>query len=152
MSAGRDTEDRNARFVSTDSAGTADEDVQSVSSAGISAGGLSRDEHRDMLLASLLEDHYRTLAAELINTASPGSNYTRSSPEVQVLGQHLYREASQKLSSGRLLPAAATARVRMALAEDRGIRETARLTGVSPTKVLGIKREIDAEQGTTPIA
>ena len=109
MSAGRDTEDRNARFISTDSAGTDDEDVQSVSSAGISAGGVSRDEHRDMLLASLLEDHYRTLAAELINTASPGNHYTRSSPEVQVLGQHLYREASQKLSSGRLLPAVATA-------------------------------------------
>lgn len=109
MSAGKDTEDGNARFLSTDSAVTDDEDIQSVSSAGISAGGMSRDEHRDMLLASLLEDHYRTLAAELINTASPGSNYTRSSPEAQVLGQHLYREASQKLSSGRLLPAAATA-------------------------------------------
>jgi hypothetical protein len=49
------------------------------------------------------------------------------------------------------LPAAATTRVRVA-AEGRGIRETARLTGVSPTKVLGIRREIEAEQGAVPAA
>lgn len=73
-------------------------DLQSELSVG---SGASID--RDVMLASLLEDHFRTLAAELLNSSHPGKGYTRHSPEVQPLAEQLFRQTGQTLSSNSLL-------------------------------------------------
>ncbi|RYP40692.1 hypothetical protein DL767_001550 [Monosporascus sp. MG133] len=65
--------------------------------------GTSLDEYRNMILASLLEDYYRTRAADYFNKAHPGKNYTRQSPEVQPLAEQLFTRAGQALSSNGLL-------------------------------------------------
>ncbi len=65
--------------------------------------GASIDGHRDMMLSSLLEDYFRTRAAEFLNAAHPGKNYTRQSPEVQPLAQQLFRQAGHVLSSNQLI-------------------------------------------------
>ncbi|RYP59801.1 hypothetical protein DL770_010137 [Monosporascus sp. CRB-9-2] len=65
--------------------------------------GTSIDEYRNMILASLLEDYYRTRAADYFNKAHPGKNYTRQSPEVQPLAEQLFTRAGQALSSNGLL-------------------------------------------------
>ena len=67
------------------------------------------DRHRDFMFASLLEEFFKTRAAELINIGSPGSSYHRSSPEVQPLARKLYGDARQALASNSILPAAITA-------------------------------------------
>ncbi|KAI0376961.1 kinase-like protein [Hypomontagnella monticulosa] len=60
------------------------------------------DEHRNMMLASLLEDYIRTRAAEYMSSAH-GKNYTRQSPEIQSLARQLYTEASRALASNGVL-------------------------------------------------
>ncbi|ORY55690.1 kinase-like domain-containing protein [Pseudomassariella vexata] len=66
------------------------------------------DDHRHMMLASLLEDHFRMRAAEFLNTTN-GTNYTRHSREVQPLARQLFAQATQTLSSNGLLsPTAAS--------------------------------------------
>ncbi|RYP50938.1 hypothetical protein DL769_010882 [Monosporascus sp. CRB-8-3] len=65
--------------------------------------GTSIDEYRNMILASLLEDYYRTRAADYFNKAHPGKYYTRQSPEVQPLAEQLFTRAGQALSSNGLL-------------------------------------------------
>ncbi|RYP44350.1 hypothetical protein DL768_009187 [Monosporascus sp. mg162] len=65
--------------------------------------GTSIDEYRNMILASLLEDYYRTRAADYFNKAHPGKIYTRQSPEVQPLAEQLFTRAGQALSSNGLL-------------------------------------------------
>ncbi|KAI1212056.1 kinase-like domain-containing protein [Annulohypoxylon truncatum] len=92
-------------------------DTQSISSSGqtksISASrdSSSRDsveDHRNMIIASLLEDYIRTRAAEVLNAANPGKNYTRQSPEIQPLVRQLFAEASHKLSENGILAESAT--------------------------------------------
>ncbi|RYO79561.1 hypothetical protein DL766_010459 [Monosporascus sp. MC13-8B] len=65
--------------------------------------GTSIDEYRNIILASLLEDYYRTRAADYFNKAHPGKNYNRQSPEVQPLAEQLFSRAGQALSSNGLL-------------------------------------------------
>ena len=60
-------------------------------------------QHQEMLLATLLEEHYRNRAADFLNRANPGSTYTRHSPEVQPLARQLYSQASSMLQSAGLL-------------------------------------------------
>ncbi|KAI1270668.1 kinase-like protein [Xylariaceae sp. FL1019] len=101
--------------------GSTEDDVQSISrsSQGHSpqdqAATLpdSQDEgnlegHRNMMLASLLEDYYRNRALEFLNTTDPDQGYTRQSPEVQIVARRLFEQASQLLSSNGLLPSTAT--------------------------------------------
>lgn len=86
-------------------------DVGSVSTSDLRSEqsvdpGASIDKHRDVrdvMLASLLEDHFRTLAAEALNATHPGKSYTRHSPEVQPLAEQLFRQTGQTLSSNSLL-------------------------------------------------
>ncbi|KAI1407506.1 kinase-like protein [Hypoxylon sp. FL1857] len=61
------------------------------------------EEHRNMMLASLLEDYIRTRAAEFLNATNPGKNYTRQSPEIQPLARQLFTEASRTLSSNGVM-------------------------------------------------
>ncbi|KAI1778759.1 kinase-like protein [Hypoxylon cercidicola] len=81
----------------------------SVSDSHSSSGnGGELEEHRNMLLAGLLEDYIRTRAAEFLNTTTPNKNYTRQSHEVHSLARQLFNEASRKLSSNGILPEFAT--------------------------------------------
>ncbi|KAI1372428.1 kinase-like protein [Hypoxylon crocopeplum] len=61
------------------------------------------EEHRNMMLASLLEDYFRTRAADFLNSTNPGQNYTRQSQEVQPLSRQLFDSASQALASNGML-------------------------------------------------
>lgn len=62
------------------------------------------DHHKDLIIATLMEDLYKTRAAELINTANPGASYHRLSPEVQPLAKKLYADAAKTLTSSGILP------------------------------------------------
>ncbi|KAK8032443.1 hypothetical protein PG990_002177 [Apiospora arundinis] len=118
MDFGSNPTSRRVKDTSVSSNSTDEEEVLSVSSGttenkfseghGIAAG-ITRGEHRDLIIASLLEDHFRTLAAELYNSSAPAGspNYSRHSPEIQPLARRLYDEATQRLSSNQLLPALA---------------------------------------------
>ncbi|KAJ9639094.1 hypothetical protein H2204_004002 [Knufia peltigerae] len=62
------------------------------------------DHHRTNLIDALLEDFARTRACEMMNNAKPGSNYTRSSPEIEALARQFYRQATQSLAQTGVLP------------------------------------------------
>ncbi|KIW21039.1 hypothetical protein PV08_01618 [Exophiala spinifera] len=64
------------------------------------------DHHRTNLIDALLEDFARNRACEVMNNAKPGSNYTRSSPEIETLTRQFHRQATQSLVQTGLLPAA----------------------------------------------
>jgi eukaryotic translation initiation factor 2-alpha kinase 3 len=76
--------------------------ARTTQSTGLQAN-VNASQHQEMLLATLLEEHYRTRAAEFLNTANPGNNYTRHSPEVQPLARQLFTQASTMLESAGLL-------------------------------------------------
>ncbi|KAH9905457.1 protein kinase-like protein [Xylariomycetidae sp. FL2044] len=119
-------EDTSHDQLNSNSRGTegSEEDVQSIhvsdahrsvsisttdSQDGSSNISTSAEEHRKMMLASLLEYYYGSRAAEFLNSTQPGRNYTRQSPEVQPLARRLFTQASQALSSnGMMSPAAAS--------------------------------------------
>ncbi|KAI1077825.1 kinase-like protein [Whalleya microplaca] len=114
-----DEELSRAHDQSTSDVSTEEGDVQSISRSGTKSVSISDsrgstdtrqgiEEHRNMMLASLLEDYYRTRAAEFLNTAQPGKNYTRQSKEVQPLARRLFNQASQTLSSNGLISSVAT--------------------------------------------
>ncbi|EXJ84768.1 PEK protein kinase [Capronia epimyces CBS 606.96] len=63
------------------------------------------DHHRTNLLSALLEDFAKTKACEMMNSARPGANFTRSSAEIQPLARKVYEHVSQSLALGGLLPA-----------------------------------------------
>ncbi|KAI0172981.1 kinase-like protein [Hypoxylon sp. FL1284] len=77
----------------------------STSDSHISPGNREDlEEHRNMMLASLLEDYLRTRAAEFLNMTAPNMNYTRDSHEVQSLAKQLFNETGRKLTSNGILP------------------------------------------------
>ncbi|KAI2601847.1 kinase-like protein [Hypoxylon sp. NC1633] len=96
-------------------AGTDEVDTQSISvSYGAGSGSISNshdssrggdgmEEHRNMMLASLLEDYFRTRAADFLNSTNPGQTYTRQSREVQPLARQLFATASRALSSNGII-------------------------------------------------
>ncbi|KAI1336700.1 kinase-like protein [Xylariaceae sp. FL0016] len=67
-----------------------------------------QETHRNMMLASLLEDYYHSRALEFIRTTNPGSDVTRDSPEVINVARRLFTQASQTLATSGLLPPMAT--------------------------------------------
>lgn len=97
-----------------------DNDVQSISRSSQeqlpgraealpgSEDAIGMERHRDMMLASLLEDYYRNRALEFLNTASSDRHYTRQSPEVEALASQLFGQAGQVLSSNGLLTSRVT--------------------------------------------
>ena len=68
-----------------------------------------------------------------------------------VAGQQRARAAGVRFGRPPI-PPHSVQRIRDELTSGRGIRETARVTGVSPAKVLRIKRAMDGEGGTEAIA
>ncbi len=63
------------------------------------------DHHRTNLLSALLEDFAKNRATDYLNEANPGSNFDKSSPEVQPLAQSVYQQVSQSLALTGILPA-----------------------------------------------
>lgn len=72
------------------------------SGQGVDAG-TSIDGHRNMIIASLLEEHYKVRAADLLNSAYPGNYFSRDSPEVKPLAEELFRKGGQYLSENGVL-------------------------------------------------
>jgi translation initiation factor 2-alpha kinase 3 len=99
----RDTEEIHGTELTTTETLSSGESV-SIDDSRDESGIKNVEQHRNMMLASLLEDFYRTRAAELLNAASPGSNYHRQSPEVQSLAKSLFDQTSQTLTAGGVLP------------------------------------------------
>ncbi|KAI0402502.1 kinase-like protein [Xylaria palmicola] len=105
---------------STRSHASTDDDVQSISRSSReqfeaqsetlpdSEDVASLERHRNMMLASLLEDYYRGRALEFLNTTEPGQRYDRQSQEVEAVTRQLFGQASQVLSSNGLLSPRAT--------------------------------------------
>ncbi|ETI20869.1 hypothetical protein G647_07212 [Cladophialophora carrionii CBS 160.54] len=63
------------------------------------------DRHRTNLLSALLEDFARNRASDYLNEAVPGSNFDRTSPEVQSLAESVYQQVRQSLALTGILPA-----------------------------------------------
>ncbi|KAI8633611.1 kinase-like protein [Xylariaceae sp. FL1651] len=79
-----------------------------IASLPDSQDGVNMEGHRNMMLASLLEDYYYSRALEFLSTANPGRQYTRQSREVQAVANRLFTQASRVLSSNGLLSSRAT--------------------------------------------
>ncbi|KAI3342282.1 kinase-like domain-containing protein [Ustulina deusta] len=105
---------------STRSKDSSNDDVQSISRSsrkrsqdqGETPPGhddaVGMERHRNMMLASLLEDYYRSRALEFLNATDPGQSYTRQSQEVEAIASRLFGQAGQALSSRGLLSSRAT--------------------------------------------
>ncbi|KAI0466709.1 kinase-like protein [Xylaria cf. heliscus] len=105
---------------STKSKASTDDDVQSISRSSRaqlqdpketlpgSEDAVSMERHRNMMLASLLEDYYRSRALEFLNATNPGQRYNRQSHEVEAVTRQLFSQASQVLSSRGLLSSRVT--------------------------------------------
>ncbi|KAJ8129472.1 hypothetical protein O1611_g4158 [Lasiodiplodia mahajangana] len=105
---------------STRSKTSTDDDVQSISRSSReqlrdqaaalpdSEDAVSMERHRNMMLASLLEDYYRSRALDFLNATNPGQRYTRQSQEVEAVAGRLFGQASQVLSSSGLLSSRST--------------------------------------------
>ncbi|KAI1133318.1 kinase-like domain-containing protein [Nemania abortiva] len=105
---------------STRSKASTDDDVQSISRSSreqlqdqatalpSSDDAVSMERHRNMMLASLLEDYYRSRALDFLNATNPGQRYTRQSQEVEAVAGRLFGQASQVLSSNGLLSSRST--------------------------------------------
>lgn len=141
-----------------------EDDVQSISrsSRGISedhgqalpghedAAGMER--HRNMMLASLLEDYYRSRALEFLSSTNPGQLYTRQSQEVEALASQLFGQARQVLSSNGLLSPRATSDA------SRGIRQQylsgldSLVTGTQTVNILDSMQDLVAQASQLNIA
>ncbi|GAP84598.1 putative PEK protein kinase [Rosellinia necatrix] len=106
--------------VSGRSRESTDDDVQSISRSSReqlpdqaealagSEDAAGMEKHRDMMLASLLEDYCRSRALEFLQAAGPDRHYTRQSQEVDAVAGSLFNQARQVLSSNGLLPSGPT--------------------------------------------
>jgi translation initiation factor 2-alpha kinase 3 len=61
--------------------------------------------HASFMLASVIEEHCRQRAAEILNANTPGASYTRHSHEVRPLAEQLYSRAGSALDTLQVLPA-----------------------------------------------
>ncbi|KAI1363817.1 kinase-like domain-containing protein [Xylaria arbuscula] len=141
-----------------------EDDVQSISR---SSRGLSEDQegtlpghedaagmerHRNMMLASLLEDYYRSRALEFLTTSNPGQRYTRQSQEVEAIASRLFGQARQVLSSNGLLSPRATSDA------SRGIRQQylsgldSLVAGTQPVNILDSMQDLVAQASQLNIA
>ncbi|KAI0451154.1 kinase-like protein [Xylaria acuta] len=105
---------------STRSKASTDDDVQSIGRSSReqlqgqaetlpgAEDAVGMERHRNMMLASLLEDYYRSRALEFLKATNPGQRYNRQSQEVEAVTRQLFGQASQVLSSSGLLSSRAT--------------------------------------------
>ena len=58
---------------------------------------------KDNMLAALLEDYYKSRAAEFMNASGSSTRMTRESPEVQALAHQLYSDANRTLTQNGVM-------------------------------------------------
>ncbi|KAK0627331.1 kinase-like domain-containing protein [Immersiella caudata] len=123
---------------------------RSMQNAGLQANA-DANQHQGMLLATLLEEHYRTRAADFLNAANPGSNYNRHSPEVQPLAQRLFSQASTMLESAGILNVPASDALRDTRAQYlAGLDQLgAGLDQASATDLLSSMRQLNLQPNPT---
>ncbi|KAI1308504.1 kinase-like domain-containing protein [Xylaria venustula] len=134
-----------------------DDDVQSISRSSREQSenqaetlpdredALGMDRHRNMMLASLLEDYYRSRALEFLNTANPGQNFTRQSQEVQSLAGRLFGQASQVLSANGLLTSRATSGASQRVRQQYLSGLDSLVAGSQPVNILDSMRDLVAQ-------
>ncbi|KAK1835688.1 kinase-like domain-containing protein [Podospora conica] len=100
-------------------------------------------QHQGILLAALLEDHYRTRAAEFLNSTDPTGNHTKDSPEVLALAKRLFDQASGTLASAGILNVPASSdQLRDTRAQYlAGLDQLG--AGASPTSLLAAVRQLN---------
>lgn len=93
------------------------------------------EDHRTNLLHALLEDFAKNRASEILNAARPGSNFNRSSPEVQQLAGRVYEQVSQSLGQTGVLPIPGSNDIH----EDQQVRARY-ITGLESIAVRGLQQ------------
>ncbi|KAF2963485.1 hypothetical protein GQX73_g10089 [Xylaria multiplex] len=133
---------------------SSDDDVQSISRSSLEqpqeqAGTLPGPEdvvgmerHRNMMLASLLEDYYRSRAVEFLNASNPGQSYTRQSREVEAIAGRLFSQASQVLSSNGLLSPRATSNASQRIRRQYLSGLDSLVAGSQPLDILDSMRDL----------
>lgn len=106
---------------------------------------LNKDDTRDMMMASMLEELSRYKAAELMNNANAGNGrpYDKASPEVQEFAKALFARSSSVLNEGGIMKAESASQRR------DGLRKQfmAGLQKLSYQKELEESRRGSAERG-----
>ncbi|KAI1429115.1 kinase-like domain-containing protein [Xylaria sp. FL1777] len=141
-----------------------DDDVQSISRSSREqsedqgetlpsredAAGMER--HRNMMLASLLEDYYRSRALEFLNATNSGQNYTRQSQEVEYIASRLFGRASQVLSSNGLLSSRATSNASQRTRQQYLSGLDSLVAGSQPVNILDSMRDLVAQTSQLDLA
>ncbi|KAI0967399.1 kinase-like domain-containing protein [Xylaria arbuscula] len=134
-----------------------DDDVQSISRSSREQSedqaealpdredALGMETHRNMMLASLLEDYYRSRALEFLNTANPGQSFTKQSQEVQSLAGRLFGQASQVLSASGLLTSRATSDASQRVRQQYLSGLDSLVAGAQPVNILDSMRDLVAQ-------
>lgn len=108
-------------------------------------------QHQEILLAALLEDHYRSRAADFLNSTNPERKHTKESPEVLALAKRLFDQASGTLASAGILNVPASSdQLRDTRAQYlAGLDQLG--VGASPTSLLAAVRQVNiGAPSTTP--
>lgn len=100
-------------------------------------------QHQEILLAALLEDHYRSRAADFLNSTNPERKHTKESPEVLALAKRLFDQASGTLASAGILNVPASSdQLRDTRAQYlAGLDQLG--VGASPTSLLAAVRQLN---------
>jgi len=108
-----------------------------------------RDEARDMMMASMLEELSLYKAAEMMNHANAGNakTYDKTSPEVQDFAKALFARSSSVLEEGGLMPAESADEARSSLRK----QFMAGLQKLSYQKELEESRRGSAERATPAV-
>ncbi|KAK5939243.1 hypothetical protein PMZ80_008546 [Knufia obscura] len=106
---------------------------------------LNKDDTRDMMMASMLEELSRYKAAELMNNANAGNGrtYDKASPEVQEFAKTLFARSSSVLNEGGIMKAESASERR----DDLRKQFMAGLQKLSYQKELEESRRGSAERG-----
>lgn len=85
-------------------------DFSLTNSTGEDGQVTSQDDHRSMMLATMLEELSKYKAAEMLNQAQAGNGilYDKNSPEVQAFAKNLFNQSSGVLNQQGWLPVEAT--------------------------------------------
>ncbi|TGJ84683.1 hypothetical protein E0Z10_g4050 [Xylaria hypoxylon] len=150
-----------------DSAGSkasTDDDVQSISRSSLEQlqeqaetlpgpeDAVGMESHRNMMLASLLEDYYRGRALEFLNATNSGQSYTRQSQEVEAIASRLFSQASQVLSSSGLLSSRATSNASQRIRRQYLSGLDSLVAGSQPPNILDSMRDLMAQTSQLNLA
>ncbi|KAI1355108.1 kinase-like domain-containing protein [Xylaria sp. FL0043] len=150
--------------VSARSKASTDDDVQSISRSSREPSedqaealpgrddAVGMERHRNMMLASLLEDYYRSRALEFLNATNPGQTYTRQSREVESIASRLFSQASQVLSSNGLLSSRVTSDASQTVRQQYLSGLDSLVAGSQSVTILDSMRDLAAQTSQLNIA